>query len=299
MSDATRCGHIALIGAPNAGKSTLLNRLVGTKLAIVTPKVQTTRARLLGIAVVGSAQLIFVDTPGIFAPKRRLDRAMVKAAWSGAEEADRIVLLVDASRGIDADTRRIVDGLKSAGRQALLALNQIDKVKRERLLPLAQTLDAEGIFDRIFMLSALLGDGVEDLKNYLAGVVPDGPWLFPAEEMTDAPQRLLAAEITREQIFLQLHQELPYASTVETESWEEFADGSVKVSQLIHVVRDSQKAIVVGKGGQQVKRIGERARAELEKLLERRVHLFLRVKVSEGWEDDRERYEAMRLDFES
>lgn len=299
MSDATRCGHIALIGAPNAGKSTLLNRLVGTKLAIVTPKVQTTRARLLGIAVVGSAQLIFVDTPGIFAPKRRLDRAMVKAAWSGAEEADRIVLLVDASRGVDADTRRIVDGLKSAGRQALLALNQIDKVKRETLLPLAQSLDAEGIFDRIFMLSALRGDGVEDLKNYLAGVVPDGPWLFPAEEMTDAPQRLLAAEITREQIFLQLHQELPYASTVETESWEEFADGSVKISQLIHVVRDSQKAIVVGKGGQQVKRIGERARAELEKLFERRVHLFLRVKVSEGWEDDRERYEAMRLDFES
>ncbi|HZL58139.1 MAG TPA: GTPase Era [Stellaceae bacterium] len=299
MSDATRCGHIALIGAPNAGKSTLLNRLVGTKLAIVTPKVQTTRARLLGIAVVGSAQLIFVDTPGIFAPKRRLDRAMVKAAWSGAEEADRIVLLVDASRGVDADTRCIVDGLKSAGRQALLALNQIDKVKRETLLPLAQTLDAEGIFDRIFMLSALLGDGVEDLKNYLAGVVPEGPWLFPAEEMTDAPQRLLAAEITREQIFLQLHQELPYASTVETESWEEFADGSVKISQIIHVVRDSQKAIVVGKGGQQVKRIGERARAELEKLLERRVHLFLRVKVSEGWEDDRERYEAMRLDFES
>jgi GTP-binding protein Era len=294
----TRCGHIALLGAPNAGKSTLLNRLVGSKLSIVSPKVQTTRARLLGIAIRGEAQLIFVDTPGIFVPKRRLERAMVAAAWAGAKDADLAVLLIDASHGLDVDTRRILDGMQAAGKRAVIALNQIDKVKREVLLPLAERVGRESVCERVFMISGLTGDGVDDLLDYLVKAVPEGPWLFPAEEITDAPLRLLASEATREQIFLQLQQELPYAATVETESWEEFADGSVKIGQLIHVVRDSQKAIVLGKGGQQIKRIGAAARAELEKFLDRRVHLFLRVVVSEGWSEDRERYAAMRLDFE-
>ena len=294
----TRCGYVALLGAPNAGKSTLLNRLVGSKLAIVSPKVQTTRARLLGIVARGESQLVLVDTPGIFAPKRRLERAMVNAAWEGAKEADIDVVLVDAERGIDADTRRILDGLKTAGKRAILALNQIDKVKREALLPMAGAISQEHDFARVFMISGLNGDGVEDLLDYLAASVPEGPWLFPADEMTDAPLRLLAAEITREQIFLQLHQELPYASTVETEAWEEFADGSVKISQLIHVARDSQKPIMLGKGGSRIKSIGAASRAELEKLLGRRVHLFLQVKVTEDWTEDKERYEAMRLDFE-
>jgi GTP-binding protein Era len=294
----TRCGYVALLGAPNAGKSTLLNRLVGSKLAIVSPKVQTTRARLLGILARGESQLVLVDTPGIFAPKRRLERAMVNAAWEGAKEADIDVVLVDAERGIDADTRRILDGLKTAGKRAILALNQIDKVKREALLPMAGAISQEHDFARVFMISGLNGDGVEDLLDYLAASVPEGPWLFPADEMTDAPLRLLAAEITREQIFLQLHQELPYASTVETEAWEEFADGSVKISQLIHVARDSQKPIMLGKGGSRIKSIGAASRAELEKLLGRRVHLFLQVKVTEDWTEDKERYEAMRLDFE-
>jgi GTP-binding protein Era len=294
----TRCGTIAILGAPNAGKSTLLNRLVGTKLAIVSPKVQTTRARLLGIVAKGASQLVFIDTPGIFAPKRRLERAMVAAAWAGAKDADIDAVLVDASRGLDGDTRRILDGLKEAGkRRAILALNQIDKVKREALLPMAGAVTQAYEFERVFMISGLTGDGVEDFLSYLAQALPEGPWLYPADEMTDAPLRLLAAEITREQIFLQLHQELPYASTVETESWEEFADGSVKISQLIHVARDSQKPIVLGKGGSQIKRIGEASRAELEKLLGRRVHLFLQVKVTGDWTEDRERYEAMRLDF--
>ncbi len=294
----TRCGTIALLGAPNAGKSTLLNRLVGAKLAIVSPKVQTTRARLLGIVARGEAQLVFIDTPGIFAPKRRLERAMVAAAWEGAKEADIDVVLVDAARGLDADTRRILDGLKAAGkRRAVLALNQIDKVKREALLPMAAALAQAYEFERVVMISGLTGDGVDDLLAYLAEALPEGPWLYPADEMTDAPLRLLAAEITREQIFLQLHQELPYASTVETEAWEEFADGSVKISQLIHVARDSQKPIVLGKGGARIKSIGEAARAELEKLLGRRVHLFLQVKVTGDWTEDKERYEAMRLDF--
>ncbi len=223
---------------------------------------------------------------------------MVAAAWAGAKDADIDMVLVDASRGLDGDTRRILDGLKEAGkRRAILALNQIDKVKREALLPMAGAMTQAYEFERVFMISGLTGDGVEDLLAYLAGALPEGPWLYPADEMTDAPLRLLAAEITREQIFLQLHQELPYASTVETESWEEFADGSVKISQLIHVARDSQKPIVLGKGGAQIKRIGEASRAELEKLLGRRVHLFLQVKVTGDWTEDRERYEAMRLDF--
>jgi len=293
-----RCGYVALVGAPNAGKSTLLNQLVRAKVSIVTPKVQTTRSRVLGLAVEGTAQLIFVDTPGIFAPKRRLERSMVAAAWIGAHDADIVVLLVDASRGIDADTRRIIDGLKTAGRRAVLALNKVDIVKPEKLLGLAETLSKEGIFAPVFMISGLTGSGVDDLRAYLAAALPEGPFLFPEDQLSDLPQRLMAAEATREQVFLQLHDELPYASTVETESWEEFKNGSVKISQTIFVQRDSQKAIVLGHEGAQIKRIGARARRELERLFDRRVHLFLFVKVREGWTDDRERYEAMRLDYE-
>jgi GTPase len=298
MSDIQRCATIALIGAPNAGKSTLLNRLVGSKVSIVTPKVQTTRARLLGIAMRGPAQLVFVDTPGIFAPKRRLERAMVAAAWAGAHDADLVVLLVDAARGLDADTERIVAGLEAAQRHAVLALNKIDRVPRERLLPLADIMAKRGIFDRIFMIASLAGDGVEDLADYLAASAPEGPWLFPEDQTSDIPLRLLAAEMVREQVFIQLHQELPYSITVETDEWEERKDGSVKITATIHVSREAHKPIVLGKGGAQVKKIGAAARAELEHALERRVHLFLHVRVTEDWADDRERYRAMRLDFE-
>ena len=296
---ARRCGYVALVGAPNAGKSTLLNQLVGAKVSIVSPKVQTTRARVLGIVVDGEAQLVFVDTPGIFVPKRRLERAMVAAAWAGAEDADLVVLLVDAERGIDEDTRRIIDGLKSAGRRAVLALNKVDLVEPLALLPLADALRRENIFDPVFMVSALTGDGVGDLRRHLAAAVPAGPWLYPEDQLTDLPQRLIAAEVTREQVFLQLRQELPYAIMVETESWEEREDGSLKLSQVIHVQRPSQKAIVLGKAGRQIKEIGARARAELERMLDRRVHLFLFVRVSENWTEDRERYKEMGLEFES
>jgi GTPase len=292
-----RCGYVALVGAPNAGKSTLLNLLVGTKLSIVTPKVQTTRSRVLGIALKGDAQLIFIDTPGIFAPKRRLDRAMVAAAWAGADDADIVVVLVDAARGIDDDTRGILDRLKTTQRRRVLALNKIDLVKREQLLPLAGELSQLCDFERVFMISSTAGDGTADLGDFLAGAVPEAPWFYPEDQLTDLPQRLLAAEITREQIYLQLHQELPYAAAVETEQWEERQDGSVKISQVIHVQRDGQKAIVLGKGGAQVKKIGAAARAELEKLLERRVHLFLFVRVTPEWAEDRERFQAMGLDY--
>ncbi|HUJ97506.1 MAG TPA: GTPase Era, partial [Stellaceae bacterium] len=247
-----RCGYVALVGAPNAGKSTLLNQLIGAKVSIVSPKVQTTRARVLGITVAGDAQLIFIDTPGIFTPKRRLERAMVAAAWAGAEDADLVVLLVDAARGVDEDTRRILDGLRSAGRRAVLALNKVDLVEPQRLLPLTDALRREGIFDAVFMVSALSGDGVEDLRRHLAAALPQGPWLYPEDQLTDLPQRLIAAEVTREQVFLQLHQELPYATLVETEGWEEREDGSIKISQVIHIQRPGQKAIVLGKGGRQI-----------------------------------------------
>ena len=292
-----RCGYVALIGAPNSGKSTLLNRLVGRKLAIVTPKPQTTRTRLLGIAIEGSSQIIFVDTPGIFTPRGRLDRAMVAAAWSGAEDADETLLLVDASRGIDQDTRRILDRLAERGRRSILALNKIDLIRRERLLGLTEELSREGDFDPIFMISGLKGDGVEDVKQYLAGRMPPGPWLFPEDQLSDAPERLIAAEVTREQVFLQLHDELPYASTVETERWEDRPDGSVRIEQIIYVQRPGQRAIVLGEGGKRIKAIGARARAELERMLERRVHLFLFVKVREDWIEDRERFEALGLDY--
>jgi GTP-binding protein Era len=292
-----RCGYVALIGAPNAGKSTLLNRLVGSKLAIVTPKVQTTRTRLLGIALVGEAQLILVDTPGIFEPRRRLDRAMVAAAWAGAADADRVVLLVDAGRPDEPDTRRIIDQLVAGGRRAVLALNKVDLVRREKLLGIADGLFRAGCFDEVFMVSALSGDGIDDLKRHLAAAMPQGPWLFPEDQLSDAPERWLAAEVTREQVFLQLHDELPYAASVETESWEERRDGSVRIDQVIYVRRDSQRAIVLGDKGRRIRTIGARARAELEHMLERRVHLFLFVKVRENWIEDPERYAALGLDY--
>jgi GTP-binding protein Era len=292
----TRCGYVALIGAPNSGKSTLLNRLVGYKLAIVTPKAQTTRTRLLGIAIEGGTQMIFVDTPGIFEPKRRLDTAMVKAAWSGADDADEILLLVDAARGIDENTRRITDALQRRGRRSILALNKIDRVHREKLLSLADTLLREARFDPVFMISGLTGDGVEDVKRHLAASLPSGPWLFPEDQISDASERMIAAEITREQVFLQLHDELPYASTVETEKWEDKPDGSVRIEQVVYVQRPGQRAIVLGERGQRIKTIGARARAELQRILVRRVHLFLFVKVRENWAEDPERFAALGLD---
>ncbi len=295
--DKTRCGFIAIVGAPNAGKSTLINQLVGAKIAIVSRKVQTTRTRTLGIVMAGQSQLVFVDTPGIFRPRRRLDRAMVAAAWAGAEEADLIVLVVDAERKGADETQDIIARLKSAGRQAILALNKIDAVKRESLLKLAADLNAAGIFTDIFMISALTGDGVADLKAHLAAAVPEGPWLYPPDQLADISERLLAAEVTREKMYDQLHEELPYASTVETEAWEEQKDGSVRISQVIFVERDGQKAIVIGKKGQRLKAIGQAAREELETMLGRRVHLFLFVKVREGWGEDRERYRALGLDY--
>ncbi len=293
----TRCGFVALIGAPNAGKSTLLNQMVGEKVSIVSPKVQTTRARITAIAIWENAQIIFVDTPGIFRPRRRLDRAMVEAAWGGAGDADRVVLLIDAERGIGADDERIIEGLNADGRKALLAINKIDTVRRDSLLELSARLNGMFPFDETFMISALKGDGILDLKEYLAHHLPEGPWLYPEDQLALVPQRLLAAEITREKIYLRLHQELPYATTVETESWEEREDGSVRISQVIYVERPSQKAIVLGKGGRTIKALGAAARQELEEILGRRVHLFLFVKVRERWEDDPERYREMGLDF--
>ena len=293
----TRCGYVALIGAPNAGKSTLLNRLVGQKLAIVSPKVQTTRSRLLGSATEGNTQLIFVDTPGIFEPRRRLDRAMVAAAWAGASDADVSVLLVDVAYGVDDDTRGIVERLKRAGRPAILALNKIDLIRRDTLLVLADQLSKAGNFTQIFMISGLTGDGVEDLHRHLAEIVPEGPFHFPPDQLSDAQERWLAAEVTREQVFLQLHDELPYSATVETESWQERPDGSVRVEQIIYVRRQSQRAIVLGEGGKRIKTIGARARAELGAMLDRKVHLFLFVKVRDNWLDDPERYRAMGVDF--
>ena len=297
---APRCGFVALIGAPNAGKSTLLNRLIGAKVSIVSPKVQTTRRRVLGVAMRGNAQAVFVDTPGIFAPKRRLDRAMVAAAWSGAGDADRIVLLVDATKNrIDADTRAIIEGLKKNKRAAICAINKVDAVKRETLLKLAAELSSAFSFEQIFMISAETGDGVEDLMSDVVAHLPEGPHHFPDDQLTDLPVRLLAAEVTREHLFRQLHEEVPYALTVETEAWEEFKDGSAKVSQVVYVARDNQKAIVLGKGGSRIKQVREAAQAELIEMLERKVHLFLFVKVRENWQEDPERYREMGLDFES
>ncbi|WP_373085276.1 GTPase Era [Sneathiella sp.] len=293
----TRCGYVALVGAPNAGKSTLLNQLVGAKIAIVTPKVQTTRARVTAIAIEDQSQLIFVDTPGIFKPTRRLEKAMVNAAWSGAEDADRIVLIVDAVKGITKDVERIIAGLRKYNRRAHVILNKIDILKRDSLLGLAQRLSEQEVFDEIFMISALKGDGVAELRAALAAEMPAGPWLYPEDQLALAPMRQLAAEITREKLFLRMNQELPYSLTVETESWEERKDGSIKIQQVIYVSRANYKPMVLGKGGQTIKKIGAMAREELEASLECRVHLFLFVKVREKWLDDPERYREMGLDF--
>lgn len=293
----SRCGFVAIIGAPNAGKSTLLNQLVGSKVAIVTHKVQTTRARIRGIAMEGQTQIVFVDTPGIFKPKRRLDRAMVEAAWGGAGDADLIILMVDMESGREEDLTRIVDGLKSQGRKAILVLNKVDACPREKLLKTAAALNETGIFTETFMISALKGDGVADLKKYIAGLMPPGPWHYPEDQAADVPLRSLAAEVTREKLFLRLHDELPYSLTVETESWEQKKDGSIRIQQVIFVERDSQKKIALGKGGQTIKTVGQLAREELEEMLGCRVHLFLFVKVRENWSDDRERYREMGLDF--
>ncbi|WP_316976427.1 GTPase Era [Shumkonia mesophila] len=293
----TRCGFVAVLGAPNVGKSTLINQIVGAKVSIVSPKVQTTRTRVLGIHIEGTSQIVFIDTPGIFQPRRRLDRAMVAAAWGGAEDADSVLLLVDAAKGLDANTRAIVERLKTAGRPAVLVLNKVDLAKKPALLALASELNASGAFTDTFMVSALTGDGVGDLVAHLAARMAEGPWHFPEDQISDMPQRLLAAEITREQLYRQLHEELPYAATVETESWEERRDGSVKIDQVVFVERESQRAIVLGKGGRRIRALGEAARIELAAIFERRVHLFLFVKVRESWGDDPERYRDWGLDF--
>lgn len=295
--DMQRCGFVALLGAPNAGKSTLLNTIVGAKVSIVTPKVQTTRTRILGVSIEENTQIVFIDTPGIFQPKRRLDRAMVAAAWGGASDSDVILLLIDAKSGIDRDTRRIIDGLKESNRKAVCVLNKIDTVKRQKLLALTEELNAEGIFTDFFMISALNGDGVNDLRSEIARRVPEGPWHFPEDQLSDMNDRLFAAEITREKLYLHLHQELPYALTVETETWEPFDNGAVKVEQVIFVERDSQKGIVLGKGGERIKRIRTLAQEELKDILDRDVHLFLFVKVRENWGEDPERYRDWGLDF--
>jgi GTPase len=296
-AQSTRCGFVALIGAPNAGKSTLLNALVGTKISIVTPKVQTTRALIRGIAMEGAAQLIFVDTPGIFAPRRRLDRAMVGSAWGSTQDADIVALLIDSQKGIQEDEEAILRGLADVRAPKVLVLNKVDLVEKPKLLALAQSLNERTTFAATFMISARSGDGVGDLKAHFAAHVPPGPWLYPEDQISDAPLRQLAAEITREKLYLRLHQELPYQSTVETEVWKELKDGAVRIEQTIYVERDSQRKIVLGKGGQTIKAIGAAARADIAAAIEHPVHLFLFVKVREGWGDDPERYREMGLEF--
>ncbi len=293
----TRCGFVALIGAPNAGKSTLLNALVGSKVTIVSRKVQTTRALIRGIAVAGRSQLIFVDTPGIFSPRRRLDRAMVTTAWSGAHDADLVGVLIDARKGIEEESEAILDRLADVKVPKILILNKIDLVPRDTLLMLAKAANDKAAFEATFMISALTGDGVADLKHWLAERVAPGPWLYPPDQMSDAPMRQLAAEITREKLFERLHQELPYHSTVETEVWKELRKGDIRIEQTIYVERESQRKIVLGKGGATIKAIGEAARKEIAGIVDAKVHLFLFVKVREGWGDDPERYRAMGLEF--
>lgn len=293
----TRAGFVALIGAPNAGKSTLLNRLVGTKVSIVSHKVQTTRTTVRGIAMVGSSQIIFVDTPGIFQPRRRLDRAMVGAAWEGAKDADIVCLLIDAERGLTGDAERVLEALGDIALPKILLINKIDRVPREDLLALVAAANERAQFDDTFMISALNGDGCDDLLNHLAKTVPADPWLYPEDQVSDLPARLLAAEITREKLFLRLHQELPYSAHVEVEGWEERKDGSIKIDQVIYIQRQAHKKIVIGKSGETIKAISSAARAELTKLLDRPVHLFLFVKVRENWIDDPERYREMGLEF--
>jgi GTP-binding protein Era len=295
----THCGIVSVLGAPNAGKSTLVNRLVGAKVSIVSPKVQTTRIRVRGVALHENTQIVYVDTPGIFAPKRRLDRAMVDAAWGGTADADAIVLLVDAKRGIDADVRRIAEGLNKRESTVTLVLNKVDTIRREELLSLSEELNAMATFERTFMISALNGSGVSDLEDALSARMPVGPWLFPEDEISDIPQRLLAAELTREKAYLYLHQELPYALSVGTESWEDFDNGSVRIEQAITVARESHKGIVVGKGGQMIRRIRAEAQEELAELIGRPVHLFVRVKVREKWADDPGHFREWGLRFDA
>ncbi len=293
---SSRCGFVALAGTPNAGKSTLINRLTGAKLSIVTPKAQTTRFRILGIMLRGESQVLLVDTPGIFTPRRRLDRAMVAAAWSGVRDADLTLLLVDAKEGATDAVRQIAATLGSQQRRSWLVLNKIDLVPAPALLPLAAALTAVAPFEQTFMISATTGDGVAELADALAGVVPEGPHLYPDDDLTDLPDRLLAAEIVREQIFLQTHEEVPYGATVETENWQERKDGSVRIDATVYVARPGHKAILIGEGGGRVKAIGARAREELSALLERKVHLFLNVKQRAGWDEETARLRAIGLD---
>jgi GTP-binding protein Era len=308
----TRAGFVAVIGAPNAGKSTLVNRLVGSKVTIVTQKVQTTRFPVRGVAIEGESQIVLVDTPGIFRPRRRLDRAMVRAAWAGAEDADAVVHLIDAESELAAaggsgkaadrraaeDVRTATQGLKAAGRKAILALNKIDRVRREDLLALTQRLFESGAYEEVFMISALNGAGVDDLKRRLAGLMPEGPWLYPQDQSADLPARLLAAEITREKVYLRVHEELPYAANVETTAFEERKDGSARLEQTIYVERESQRAILIGKGGQTLKWIGEASRKELAEILGRPIHLFLVVKVRENWAEERSTYSDLGLEYD-
>ena len=294
---STSAGFVAVIGAPNAGKSTLVNALVGQKVAIVSAKAQTTRARLMGIAIQDQSQILLVDTPGIFEPRRRLDRAMVAAAWGGAGDADLILLVIDAADGLNREVERIIENLGHRDHPLWIALNKVDLVKKPNLLTLSVTLTERLSPDKVFMISAAQGDGVPDLKGALAEAMPEGPWLYPEDEVSDATDRMIAAEMTREQIFNQLHQELPYASAIETESWEDRPDGSTVIHQQIFVERDSQKAIVIGKGGSRLRTIGEKARAEISEHLGRKVHLFLHVKVNPRWGEDRALYEDIGLEW--
>ena len=293
----TRSGFVALIGAPNAGKSTLVNQLVGAKVSIVTHKVQTTRATVRGIATHDDAQIVFVDTPGIFKPRRRLDEAMVTTAWGGAKDADVIVLLIDAERGIRGDAEAILERLADVRQPKILVLNKVDRVNPEKLLALTQDANARAGFERTFMVSALSGSGCKDLLDFLAARLPEGPWYYPEDQISDLPMRQLAAEITREKLYLRLHQELPYSSHVETERWEEKKDGSVRIEQVIYVERESQKKIVLGHKGETIRAIGQASRREIGEMIEQPVHLFLFVKVRENWGDDPERYREMGLDF--
>lgn len=297
VEPARRCGFVAIVGAPNAGKSTLVNALVGVKITIVSRKVQTTRVPIRGIVVDGPTQLVLIDTPGIFAPRRRLDRAMVEAATGSAGDADVVVLLVDAAKGIDDNVVRILDGIGTSKARRILVLNKVDRIRKDGLLALAQDLNGRLAFDTTFMVSALDGSGVADFKAHLIASVPEGPWHYPEDEITDANERVTAAEVTREQIYELLHDELPYASTVETQTWKELRDGSVRIEQTVFVARESQRRIVLGEKGQTIKQISMQARQEMARMFERPVHLFLFVKVRANWEDDPERYREMGLEF--